>query len=60
MTHPLLLLPLYNTGLGLVTEGKELPPSELPAWDEALVCTLPAVWKNPVTGALSLQVNIYI
>ncbi|KAL1409442.1 hypothetical protein Q8F55_003425 [Vanrija albida] len=45
------------TGLGLETEGLELPLDSLPAWDEAAVKHLPMCWKNPVTGALHLQVH---
>lgn len=44
-------------GLGIVSEGKELPASALPPWKEELVCSLPAVWKNPVTGKLALQIH---
>jgi len=32
-----------STGLGLETEGKELPLSELPEWDETKVKTFPMV-----------------
>jgi len=32
-----------STGLGLETEGKEVPFSELPEWDESKVKTLPMV-----------------
>jgi xanthine dioxygenase len=46
-----------TTGLGLVSEGKELPPSALPPIKDELTCTLPAVWKNPATGKLALQVH---
>jgi alpha-ketoglutarate-dependent taurine dioxygenase len=45
------------TGLGLVSEGKELPRSELPAFEEAEIATLPLVWMNPVTGEPALQVH---
>ena len=46
-----------SDGLGLVSEGKELPLSELPAVDEAKIQILPMAWRNPVTGRLSLQVH---
>ncbi|KAK0465913.1 uncharacterized protein EV420DRAFT_1261465 [Desarmillaria tabescens] len=38
------------TGLGIESEGLELPLSELPPWEEAKLKILPVVWKNPVTG----------
>ncbi|KAK0465909.1 taurine catabolism dioxygenase [Desarmillaria tabescens] len=37
------------TGLGIESEGLELPLSELPPWEEAKLKILPVVWKNPVT-----------
>ena len=46
-----------SDGLGLVSEGKELPLSELPEIDEAKIQILPMAWRNPVTGRLSLQVH---
>ncbi|GAB7343639.1 hypothetical protein MBLNU457_1633t1 [Dothideomycetes sp. NU457] len=46
-----------SDGLGLVSQGKELPLSELPPVDESKVKILPMVWKNPVTGRLALQVH---
>ncbi|KAK0209244.1 hypothetical protein DFS33DRAFT_1308671 [Desarmillaria ectypa] len=45
------------TGLGIESEGLELPLSELPPWEEAKLKILPVVWKNPVTGGLHLQVH---
>jgi alpha-ketoglutarate-dependent taurine dioxygenase len=44
-------------GLGLVSEGKELPRSELPEIDEDKVQILPMCWRNPVTGKLALQIH---
>jgi len=44
-----------STGLGLESEGKEMPLEELPEWKEELVKTLPLVWKNPGTGNLHFQ-----
>lgn len=45
------------TGLGIVSEGRELPDDKLPSWDESKVKILPMVWKNPVTKRLHLQVH---
>lgn len=46
-------------GLGLVSQGKELSREELPAFDPEKVTTLPLVWRNPLTGRLSLQVHAF-
>ncbi|KAJ4000253.1 taurine catabolism dioxygenase [Lentinula boryana] len=45
------------TGLGIESEGLELPLSELPHWEEERRKILPVVWKNPVTGNLHFQVH---
>ncbi|CAK9785876.1 Clavaminate synthase-like protein [Cutaneotrichosporon oleaginosum] len=45
------------TGLGLETEGREMPLDQLPEWKDEDVKTLPMLWKNPVTGRLALQVH---
>ncbi|KZT01178.1 Clavaminate synthase-like protein [Laetiporus sulphureus 93-53] len=45
------------TGLGIETEGLELPLDQLPPWEESRRKTLPVVWKNPVTGNLHFQVH---
>jgi xanthine dioxygenase len=45
------------TGLGLVSEGKELARDALPPHAEDEILTLPLVWKNPVTGELALQTH---
>ncbi|MBE7180657.1 MAG: TauD/TfdA family dioxygenase [Terriglobus roseus] len=45
------------TGLGLVSEGKEIPRDDLPAIDDSKVLALPMCWKNPVTGQYALQVH---
>lgn len=45
------------TGLGMVSEGREIPVADLPAWEESKVEVLPMVWKNPVTGKLALQIH---
>lgn len=46
-----------SDGLGLVSEGLELPRSELPPIDESKIQILPMCWRNPVTGKLALQVH---
>ncbi|PBK59316.1 Clavaminate synthase-like protein [Armillaria solidipes] len=46
-----------STGLGIESEGLELPLSELPPWEEAKQKILPILWKNPVTGELHFQVH---
>lgn len=45
------------TGLGIVSEGLELPLDQLPPYDESLVRIYPMVWKNRQTGRLSLQIH---
>jgi alpha-ketoglutarate-dependent taurine dioxygenase len=45
------------TGLGLESEGKELPRSALPTYDERDIATLPLVWLNPLTGEPALQIH---
>ncbi|KAA8642338.1 hypothetical protein EYZ11_008363 [Aspergillus tanneri] len=47
----------FPTGLGLYSEGREIPDSDLPSIDPSKIQILPMVWKNPVTGKLSLQVH---
>lgn len=46
-----------STGLGLHSEGLELPESELPPIDEKKIMIFPMTWKNPVTGKLALQIH---
>ena len=46
-----------SDGLGLVSDGKELSESELPAIDEGKIQVLPMCWKNPVTGKLAVQIH---
>lgn len=46
-----------SDGLGLVSEGLELPLSDLPPIDQSKIKTLPMCWRNPVTGKLALQVH---
>lgn len=48
-----------STGLGLISEGKELRRDELPSFDESKIMTLPLVWQNPLTGRRALQVHAY-
>lgn len=45
------------TGLGLYTENRELPLTDLPPIDPSKILTLPMVWKNPVTGNPALQIH---
>lgn len=46
-----------STGLGLVSEGKELSRSQLPPHSDEEILTLPLVWVNPLTGARALQAH---
>ena len=46
-----------SDGLGMVSDGLELPYSELPPIDETKVQILPLCWRNPVTGKLALQAH---
>ncbi|KAK7934770.1 alpha-ketoglutarate dependent xanthine dioxygenase [Apiospora marii] len=47
-----------SDGLGLLSEGRELGPEDLPApVDEKALQILPMCWRNPVTGRLALQVH---
>ncbi|RPD77146.1 Clavaminate synthase-like protein [Lentinus tigrinus ALCF2SS1-7] len=45
------------TGLGIMSEGPEMPDDELPPWEEKLVKVYPILWKNPVTDELHFQVH---
>ena len=45
------------TGLGLYTENRELPTTDLPPIDPSKILTLPMLWKNPVTGNPALQIH---
>jgi len=45
------------TGLGLYSDGTELPESELPPIDASKIKIFPLAWKNPVTGEYALQVH---
>ena len=46
-----------STGLGLVSEGKEMSLEELPEIENDKIQILPMCWRNPVTGKLALQVH---
>lgn len=46
-----------STGLGLVSEGKEIPLDQLPEIEEEKIQVLPMCWKNPITGKLAFQVH---
>lgn len=45
------------TGLGLISEGRELPLDQLPPIEEDKIQILPMCWRNPVTGKLAVQVH---
>ncbi|KAI2617834.1 TfdA family taurine catabolism dioxygenase TauD [Hypoxylon sp. NC1633] len=44
-------------GLGLVSQGLEIPLNDLPSIQENKIQVLPMCWRNPVTGKLALQVH---
>lgn len=46
-----------SDGLGLLSEGLELSPADLPPIDESKIAVLPMAWKNPVTRAFALQMH---
>ncbi|KAK9769391.1 putative Dioxygenase [Seiridium cardinale] len=46
-----------STGLGMISDGKEVPLNELPPIDEEKIQILPLCWRNPVTGKLAVQVH---
>ncbi|TKX20252.1 dioxygenase-like protein 2 [Elsinoe australis] len=46
-----------SDGLGLISEGKEVPLSDLPPIDVDKIQVLPMCWRNPLTGRLALQVH---
>ncbi|KAJ7625839.1 Clavaminate synthase-like protein [Roridomyces roridus] len=45
------------TGLGIESEGLEVPLGDLASWEEGKVKVFPVLWKNPVTGDLHFQVH---
>ncbi|KAL9611329.1 MAG: hypothetical protein Q9167_004012 [Letrouitia subvulpina] len=46
-----------SDGLGLYSDNREVPLDALPTVEEEKIQVLPMVWKNPVTGALALQIH---
>lgn len=46
-----------SDGLGMISEGLELPDSELPPIEQEKIQILPMCWKNPVTGRLAVQIH---
>ncbi|KAK4147635.1 uncharacterized protein C8A04DRAFT_8884 [Dichotomopilus funicola] len=46
-----------SDGLGMVSEGKEIPLADLPPIEADKVQILPVCWRNPVTGRLALQIH---
>ena len=46
-----------SDGLGMLSEGLEVPFSDLPPIDESKIKITPMCWKNPVTGELALQIH---
>jgi alpha-ketoglutarate-dependent taurine dioxygenase len=46
-----------SDGLGMVSEGLEIPIADLPPVEEEKIKILPMCWKNPVTGRLALQIH---
>lgn len=47
----------FSDGLGLYSDGTELPYTELPTIDESKIKIMPMVWKNPITGKLAVQIH---
>lgn len=46
-----------GNGLGLYSDGLEVPDAELPPIDEAYIKIYPMVWQNRETGRYSLQIH---
>ena len=46
-----------SDGLGMISEGVELPESDLPAIDQSKIMILPMTWKNPLTQKLALMIH---
>ena len=46
-----------STGLGLLSQGKELNVADLPPVDESKIQILPMLWCNPLTGKPALQIH---
>ncbi|KAI5474597.1 alpha-ketoglutarate dependent xanthine dioxygenase [Pseudohyphozyma bogoriensis] len=47
----------FSTGLGIESDGLEVPREDLPPWSEDKIKTYPMVWKNEKNGNLHLQVH---
>lgn len=47
----------HSTGLGIVSEGLELPVEELPPIEEEHIKVYPMVWRNALNGKPSLQIH---
>ncbi|QDS74557.1 hypothetical protein FKW77_007936 [Venturia effusa] len=46
-----------SDGLGIVSDGLEIPFDQLPPIEQEKIQILPMAWKNPVTGKLSIQIH---
>ncbi|KAK0714928.1 hypothetical protein B0H67DRAFT_442850, partial [Lasiosphaeris hirsuta] len=46
-----------SDGLGMVSEGKEIPLDQLPVIEEDKIQILPICWRNPETGKLAVQIH---
>lgn len=46
-----------SDGLGMVSQGRELPLEDLPPVDEDKIQILPMCWRNPLDGRLAVQVH---
>ncbi|KAE9989056.1 hypothetical protein EG327_003110 [Venturia inaequalis] len=46
-----------SDGLGIESDGLEIPFDQLPPIEQEKIQVLPMAWKNPVTGKLSIQVH---
>ncbi|PTB66249.1 Clavaminate synthase-like protein [Trichoderma citrinoviride] len=46
-----------SDGLGLISEGKEVPLDSLPEIEQDKIQILPMCWRNPQDGRLALQVH---
>ena len=46
-----------SDGLGMESEGKELPEAEMPPVEQEKIQVLPMCWRNPVTGKLAVQIH---
>lgn len=44
-------------GLGIESDGLEVPFDQLPPIEQDKIQVLPMAWKNPVTGKLSIQIH---